>query len=139
MVHTVDRSRRDCGNVEIARSPIPQSDRGKEKGTGRCSRGAERERLDEKRKNWKFAIGDLRERERWDYYMDAYEEMVQRTATADAPWYVVPADNKWFTRLIVAAAIVDTLQSLDLQFPKVTAEKKKELAAARAALNASDA
>jgi PPK2 family polyphosphate:nucleotide phosphotransferase len=97
------------------------------------------ERLDEKRKNWKFAIGDLRERERWDYYMDAYEEMVQRTATADAPWYVVPADNKWFTRLIVAAAIVDTLQSLDLQFPKVTAEKKKELAAARAALNASDA
>jgi PPK2 family polyphosphate:nucleotide phosphotransferase len=97
------------------------------------------ERIENKRKNWKFAIGDLRERERWDDYMDAYEEMVQRTATDNAPWYVVPADNKWFTRLVVSAVIVETLQSLDLKFPRITPEKKKELVAGRASLTVSNA
>jgi PPK2 family polyphosphate:nucleotide phosphotransferase len=94
-------------------------------------------RLDEKEKNWKFAIADLRERERWDAYMNAYEKMVQQTATAHAPWYVVPADNKWFTRVVVANAIIETLESLDLQFPKIDSAKRKELAAARAALSRS--
>lgn len=94
-------------------------------------------RLDEKEKNWKFAIGDLRERERWGAYMNAYEKMVQQTATEHAPWYVVPADNKWFTRVVVANAIIETLESLDLQFPKIDSAKRKELVAARAALSRS--
>jgi PPK2 family polyphosphate:nucleotide phosphotransferase len=92
-------------------------------------------RLDEKEKNWKFSIADLRERERWGTYMNAYEKMVQQTATEHAPWYVVPADNKWFTRVVVANAIIETLESLDLQFPKIDSAKRKELAAARAALS----
>ncbi len=92
------------------------------------------ERLEQPEKNWKFSAADLRERGRWDDYMDAYEDMIVHTATEHAPWYVIPADNKWFTRAVVAAAIVDTLEDLKLAYPKVDAEKKKELQAARATL-----
>jgi PPK2 family polyphosphate:nucleotide phosphotransferase len=92
------------------------------------------ERLENPEKNWKFSPSDLKERAYWDDYMQAYEDMIRHTATEDAPWYVVPADNKWFTRVVVAAAIVSTLGSLDLHYPKVSAEKLKELAAARRAL-----
>ena len=94
-------------------------------------------RLEEPEKNWKFSAQDAREREHWDAYMDAYEDMIRSTATAHAPWYVVPADNKWFTRLTVAAAVIDTLEDLDLRFPKVDKAKRKELAAARAILEGS--
>jgi PPK2 family polyphosphate:nucleotide phosphotransferase len=92
------------------------------------------ERLDEPEKNWKFAAGDVHERKYWDDYMAAYEEAIRATAAKHAPWYVVPADNKWFTRLVVAAAIVEALEKLDLEYPKVDAGKRKELAAARAVL-----
>ena len=92
------------------------------------------ERLDTPEKHWKFAEADVRERGHWDEYMSAYEEMIQHTATKDAPWYVVPADNKWFTRLVVSAAITEALASLDLQFPRVDEAKRRELAAARKAL-----
>jgi PPK2 family polyphosphate:nucleotide phosphotransferase len=88
-------------------------------------------RLDEPEKNWKFSTADVRERECWDDYMKAYQEMIQNTATDESPWYVVPADQKWFTRLVVAAAIVDTLDGLNLAYPKVDAEKRKQLQAAR--------
>jgi len=91
-------------------------------------------RLDEPRKNWKFSATDAKERESWDDYMDAYEEMIRHTSTKEAPWFVVPADNKWFTRLVVADAIVDTLESLDLHYPTVDAEKKKEIAVAHETL-----
>jgi len=92
------------------------------------------ERLENPGKNWKFSASDLKEREFWDDYMEAYEDMIRHTATEDAPWYVVPADNKWFTRVVVAAAVVSTLGSLDLAYPKVGPEKLKALAAARRAL-----
>jgi PPK2 family polyphosphate:nucleotide phosphotransferase len=92
------------------------------------------ERLDNPDKNWKFSIGDAKERAHWDDYQEAYEDMIRATATKDAPWYVVPADNKWFTRVVVAAAIIDALGSLDLKFPEVDDDQKKELAAARLAL-----
>ena len=92
------------------------------------------ERLDNPDKNWKFSMADAKERGHWDDYQEAYEDMIRATATRDAPWYVVPADNKWFTRVVVAAAIIDALGSLDLKFPMVDDEKKKELAAARIAL-----
>jgi polyphosphate kinase 2 (PPK2 family) len=92
------------------------------------------ERLDNPAKNWKFSSADTRERAFWGGYMDAYEDMIRHTATSYAPWYVVPADNKWFTRVVVAAAVIEALASLDLQFPKVGKEKRKELEAARAAL-----
>ena len=88
-------------------------------------------RLDQPEKNWKFSAADVRERECWDDYMKAYEEMIRNTASDEAPWYVVPADHKGFTRLVVAAAIVDTLESLNLSYPKVDAEKRKQLQAAR--------
>ena len=91
-------------------------------------------RLDEPDKNWKFSASDIAERERWPEYMTAYEEMIQHTATPHAPWYVVPADNKWYTRLVVAAAIVHALEDLNLHYPTVDADKRKELKAARAAL-----
>jgi PPK2 family polyphosphate:nucleotide phosphotransferase len=91
-------------------------------------------RLDEPDKNWKFSAADIAERERWPDYMTAYEEMIQHTATPHAPWYVVPADNKWYTRLVVAAAIVHALDDLNLHYPTVDADKRKELKAARAAL-----
>ena len=89
------------------------------------------ERLEEPEKNWKFSAADIRERKYWDNYQDAYEDMIRNTATEDAPWYVVPADNKWFTRLVVSAVLVETLESLDLSYPKVDTEKRKELEAAK--------
>lgn len=89
------------------------------------------DRLEQPEKNWKYSSADIKEREYWDDYMKAYEETIQNTATDDAPWYVVPADHKWFTRLVVAAAIVDTLEGLDLHFPEVDAEKRKEIEAAK--------
>ncbi len=88
-------------------------------------------RLDEPEKNWKFSAADVRERGYWDDYQKAYEEMIQNTATKEAPWYVVPADNKSFTRLVISTVVVDTLQSLDLAYPKVGAAERKELEAAR--------
>jgi PPK2 family polyphosphate:nucleotide phosphotransferase len=91
-------------------------------------------RLEEPGKNWKFSAADIRERAYWDDYMNAYEEMIRRTSTPKAPWRVIPADNKWFTRIAVAAAIVDTLESLNLSYPKVDDAKAKELAAARKVL-----
>lgn len=88
-------------------------------------------RLDEPEKNWKFSAADVRERAHWDSYMTAYEDMIRHTATAEAPWYVVPADHKWFTRLVVAAAVIDTLLSLDLHYPTVSPDIHRELEAAR--------
>jgi PPK2 family polyphosphate:nucleotide phosphotransferase len=92
------------------------------------------ERLELPEKNWKFSTADVQERQHWTSYMDAFEDAIRATASKRAPWYVVPADNKWFTRLVVAAAVVEALEGLDLAYPKVDAAKKKELAAARAAL-----
>jgi PPK2 family polyphosphate:nucleotide phosphotransferase len=92
------------------------------------------ERLDKPRKHWKFSSADIRERGFWGDYMHAFEEAIRATAAPHAPWFIVPADNKWFTRLVVAAAIVETVENLDLSYPKIDAAKKKELAAARAAL-----
>jgi len=92
------------------------------------------ERLENPEKNWKFSAADVREREFWDDYMEAYEDMIRHTATEDAPWYVVPADNKWFTRVVVAAAVVSTMGSLDLRYPKVSEAERKELLAAKRAL-----
>jgi len=92
------------------------------------------ERIENPEKNWKFSSTDAAEREHWNEYMAAYEAMIQNTATKDAPWYVVPADNKWFTRAVVSAAVIDALASLDLAYPKVGPAKLKELAAAKRAL-----
>jgi PPK2 family polyphosphate:nucleotide phosphotransferase len=94
------------------------------------------ERLDRPDKHWKFSVSDVHERKFWDDYQRAFEEAIRATASKAAPWYVVPADNKWFTRLIVAAAIVEVVEGLDLAYPKVDAAQKKELAAARAQLTA---
>ena len=91
-------------------------------------------RLDNPEKNWKFSPADVHERKFWPDYMRSFEEAIRATASQHAPWYVVPADNRWFTRLVVAAAIVETVEALDLAYPKVSAEHKKELAAVRAAL-----
>ncbi len=95
------------------------------------------ERLENPEKNWKFSANDAKEREFWNAYMNAYEDMIRQTATEDAPWYVVPADNKWFTRVVVAAAVIDALASLNLSYPKVGKETLQELAAAKRALLAS--
>jgi len=92
------------------------------------------ERIDDPMKNWKFSSSDTAERDFWDKYMEAYEEMIRETATKHAPWYVVPADNKWFTRVIVAAAVIEALADLDLGYPKVDEKKMKELAAAKTKL-----
>jgi PPK2 family polyphosphate:nucleotide phosphotransferase len=89
------------------------------------------QRLENPEKNWKFSAADVRERECWDDYMKAYEEMIAATSTKAAPWYVVPADNKWYTRVVVAAAIVDTLKGLKLEYPKLTPEERKQLEAAK--------
>jgi PPK2 family polyphosphate:nucleotide phosphotransferase len=88
-------------------------------------------RIEEPDKNWKFSPEDVRERELWDDYMNAYEQAIRETSTKRAPWYVVPADNKWFTRLVVAAAVVDALEELGVDYPKVDAAQKRRLAAAR--------
>jgi PPK2 family polyphosphate:nucleotide phosphotransferase len=93
-------------------------------------------RLDEPEKNWKFALGDVEERKHWERYMEAYEDMIRHTSSEEAPWYVVPADHKWFTRVVVADAIVDTLESMHLAYPSVDEHKREELAAARALLEA---
>jgi PPK2 family polyphosphate:nucleotide phosphotransferase len=91
-------------------------------------------RLDNPEKNWKFSASDVQERKHWRDYMRCFEEAIRATASEHAPWYVVPADNRWFTRLVVAAAIVETVEQLDLAYPKVSAGQKKELAALRAEL-----
>jgi PPK2 family polyphosphate:nucleotide phosphotransferase len=92
------------------------------------------ERLDQPEKNWKFSAADIRERACWDDYQKAYEEMIANTATEQAPWYVVPADNKWFTRLVVSTVLVDTLESLGLAYPKMDEAKRKDLEAAKKVL-----
>jgi PPK2 family polyphosphate:nucleotide phosphotransferase len=92
------------------------------------------ERIEQPEKNWKFSAADVRERGHWDAYMNAYQKMIRETASKAAPWYVVPADNKWFTRLVVAAAVVETLASLDLHYPEVDKKQLADLAAARQVL-----
>jgi PPK2 family polyphosphate:nucleotide phosphotransferase len=92
------------------------------------------ERLEDSKKNWKFSMDDIKERKFWGDYQEAYEEMVQNTATKRAPWYVIPADNKWYGRLVIASAIIEVLNGLDLKFPDVDEEKKKELEAIQQAL-----
>jgi PPK2 family polyphosphate:nucleotide phosphotransferase len=89
------------------------------------------ERLDTPEKNWKFSAADASEREYWDDYMNAYEQMIASTSKKHAPWYVVPADNKWYTRMVVAAAIVDALDELKLSYPKISGEQRKQLMVAR--------
>jgi PPK2 family polyphosphate:nucleotide phosphotransferase len=91
-------------------------------------------RLDEPEKNWKFSEADVQERRYWNDYMNAYEDMIRHTATPEAPWYVVPADHKWFTHIAVSATIIQTLKGLDLQFPKVDKARRKRLDAARQTL-----
>jgi PPK2 family polyphosphate:nucleotide phosphotransferase len=92
------------------------------------------ERLDRPEKNWKFSAADAKERGHWKEYMAAYEDMIRATAAPHAPWIVVPADKKWFARLVVAAAVAEAMEELDLEFPVVTAAQKQELAAARKVL-----
>ncbi len=92
------------------------------------------DRIDEPAKNWKFSMSDVKERQRWEDYMAAFDTAIRETSRPEAPWYVVPADNKWFTRLVVAAAMVEALEGLDLQFPKVSGKMKKELQQAKKAL-----
>lgn len=89
------------------------------------------ERLDEPEKNWKFSAADVKERGYWDDYMEAYQDMIRNTSTPDCPWYVVPADNKWYTRIVIAAAIIEALGSLNLHYPKVNAAAREELRLAR--------
>jgi PPK2 family polyphosphate:nucleotide phosphotransferase len=93
-------------------------------------------RIEEPEKNWKFSANDTKEQGYWDDYMKAYEDTIRNTATKRAPWYVVPADNKWFTRVVVAAAVIEALSSLDLAYPTVSAAKLKDLAAAKRSLPA---
>jgi PPK2 family polyphosphate:nucleotide phosphotransferase len=94
------------------------------------------ERLDNPNKNWKFSANDIKERAYWDDYMTAYEDMIRHTASKHSPWYVVPADNKWFTRLVVAAAVIDTLNGLNLHYPEVSDAARAQLEAARKQLQA---
>ena len=91
-------------------------------------------RLDEPAKNWKFSMGDVAERALWDKYQAAYQETIRYTASRNAPWYVVPADHKWFARAVIGTTIVGALESLDLQFPKVDTSEAGELEKARKAL-----
>jgi PPK2 family polyphosphate:nucleotide phosphotransferase len=91
-------------------------------------------RLDEPEKNWKFSASDVKERAHWDAYQQAYEDAIRETATEHAPWYVVPADNKWYTRLVVAVAVVDAIAKLKLHYPRVSTQEREALASARAAL-----
>ncbi|HEY2943189.1 MAG TPA: polyphosphate kinase 2 family protein [Vicinamibacteria bacterium] len=96
-------------------------------------------RLDEPQKNWKFSLSDVKEREHWDEYMAAYEDMLERTSTEHAPWYVIPADHKWFMRMAVADVVVSTLEKLKPEYPTITEEKRRELEAARKALEQEEA
>ena len=91
-------------------------------------------RLDEPAKNWKFSLADAKERTHWDDYMEAYEDTIRETSTDHAPWYVMPADHKWFTRLAVASVVIDALEEMNLKFPTVTKQQQKELKEARAVL-----
>lgn len=93
-------------------------------------------RLAKPEKHWKFSASDVRKRRYWDDYMQAYDDAIRATASEGAPWFVVPADTKWFTRLVVAAAIVEAVEKLDLEYPKVTSKQMKDLAAARQELEA---
>jgi PPK2 family polyphosphate:nucleotide phosphotransferase len=95
-------------------------------------------RIDDPEKNWKFSVRDVSEREHWDEYMSAYEETVRHTASDEAPWYVIPADHKWFTRLVVSSAVVDCMASLNLAYPKLRAEEQNELMEAKALLLSTD-
>jgi len=92
------------------------------------------ERLETPEKNWKFSVADMTERGFWNDYMEAYEDMVRHTASKEAPWYVVPADNKWFTRIVVAAAVIETISKLNVAYPEVGKSQLKELAVAKATL-----
>ena len=94
------------------------------------------ERIDEPAKRWKFSMGDVEDRKLWNKYMDAYQDMIRHTSIDEAPWYVVPADQKWFTRLVVAAAMVRAIDGLKLEYPKVEGKALKELYKARKALEA---
>jgi polyphosphate kinase 2 (PPK2 family) len=94
------------------------------------------DRIDEPDKRWKFSMGDVTERKLWPKYMAAYEDMIRATSRLEAPWYVVPADNKWFTRLVVAAALVEALQALKLDYPKVEGKALAELKKAGKTLKA---
>jgi PPK2 family polyphosphate:nucleotide phosphotransferase len=94
------------------------------------------DRIDEPAKRWKFSMADVKERKLWDKYQDAYEDMIRHTSRADAPWYVVPADNKWFTRMVIAGVLVRELRALDLDYPKIKGKALKELQKARKALKA---
>ena len=96
-------------------------------------------RLDEPQKNWKFSLSDVKEREHWDEYMAAYEEMLRRTSTEHAPWHVIPADHKWFMRMAVADIIVGTLEKLKPEYPTITEERRRELEAARKVLEQEEA
>ena len=89
------------------------------------------ERVENPDKNWKFSASDMKERSFWNDYMEAYEDMLRETATKEAPWYVVPADNKWFTRVVIAGVVIEALASMNLSYPKVSEEKLKELASVR--------
>jgi PPK2 family polyphosphate:nucleotide phosphotransferase len=93
------------------------------------------QRLERPDKNWKFSLSDIKERDHWREYMRAYEDMIRRTSAPEAPWYVVPADNKWFTRLVVAAAVVEAMNEMSLAFPRVDRARRKELAAVQATLS----
>jgi PPK2 family polyphosphate:nucleotide phosphotransferase len=95
-------------------------------------------RIEEKEKNWKFSMGDVKERALWNEYMAAYTEAIEATSTANSPWYVIPADKKWFTRLVVSEIIVQKLESMDLHFPVVTEEHRQELLEAKKLLAAED-
>jgi PPK2 family polyphosphate:nucleotide phosphotransferase len=88
-------------------------------------------RIDQPEKNWKFSFGDIKERDRWDHYMEAYEDMLNATSTKWAPWYVIPADKKWFTRVAVADIVSNKLKSLNLRYPELSETRKKELLEAR--------
>jgi PPK2 family polyphosphate:nucleotide phosphotransferase len=92
------------------------------------------DRIEEPAKRWKFSMSDVSERKLWDRYMAAYEDMIRHTSTPEAPWFVVPADHKWFTRMVVAAALVQEIQGLDLDYPKVEGKALKELRKAEMAL-----
>ena len=89
------------------------------------------ERLEHSEKNWKFSLADVEERQRWDDYMEAYQETIAQTATKTAPWYIVPADHKWFSRLVVAEVVIETLENLGLKYPQVDPAKRKELVEVR--------
>ena len=96
------------------------------------------QRLEQRSKNWKFSAADLKEGERWEDYMAAYEATIRHTSATHAPWHVVPADNKWYTRLVVASVVVATMKDMDLRYPRLTPAQQEELESARIALTESD-